>query len=90
VSGKSALNQVEIRDKDKVMSAPNLKWWHWLLFGAVFFGIGILVGPMAIQHGSATFTNLIVCILAWTAASVCCVMAFVRLVKLARSMKNLG
>jgi hypothetical protein len=70
------------------MSWPYLKWWHWLLLGAVFCTLGILVGPVALRHGRATFLNLIACIVAWTISSVCCVMAFVRFVKWIWSLRN--
>jgi hypothetical protein len=64
------------------MRSSELKWWQWLLVGAGFCVVAIILGPVADQHGfGGTLAGLVVAILAWIACIVCWVIGFIRFVK---------
>jgi len=58
-----------------------MKWWQWLLAGAAFFAVSVIIGPVADKHGHGSFPGLVVSIVAIVASSACWVVAFIRFVK---------
>jgi hypothetical protein len=57
----------------------DLKWWQWLLIGAGFCGIAIIM--VRLRYVNFSFTGLIVVLVAWTCCTVCWIVAAMRFAK---------
>ena len=58
-----------------------VRWWQWVLIGIGCCVVAIITGPLADRFGYATFTGLIVSILAWIACTVCWIIGIIRFSK---------
>jgi hypothetical protein len=70
------------------MNPSGLKWWQWLLVGAAFFAVFVIIGPEADRHGYGSPVTLLASIVAAAAWSASWVVGFMRFVKWLWSLKR--
>ena len=70
------------------MSQSTVKWWQWLLAGAVFGAVAVVTGPLADRHGYATSVGFAFSLLALMICIVCWIVGGIRLVKWAWSLRR--